>query len=153
MTPTVLPIPEVAPAPLSLRTDAMGIFTVLFAAGLANLNEPPDSLSRQVDDRAAFTWVFSLIVFGLVGLVGMLLPRRLQIIGLGLEALARTVLGLAAMVYCGAILQGFPLEVIKFSAMIYFGISALMFVGAFQIFRWLRAQRRVINEVMEHSHQ
>lgn len=90
-------------------------------------------------------WSMTLMSFGTLGVVSMLLPllgRR--IVGLGLEVVARLVLGSACLVYAGAVFTYTGWARGGFVILTYLGMTALLWVGAWQITRWLQAQGRAV---------
>lgn len=133
---------------LALRTDAIGIFAVLFFSGVTQITRPPGSLVHQLPLVFAYTWVASLVFFGALGLIATLLPRSKQILGMGLEVVARFGLGTAALVYSLGVYREFGAEGARFVVLTYLGIAVLMFVGAYRIAVWLHQQREAVDAVL-----
>lgn len=145
-----LPIPDRVPQALSLRTDAIGIFAVLAIAGLAQLiTTQPDSIRDQLTPPLADLWSATLLIFGVLGLVGTFLSRTRQIVGMGLEMASRIALGAGALTYAVAVYMsiGFPSG--RFVVLTYTGIAIMMLAGAYQISRWLRLQRKAVDRALE----
>ncbi len=144
------PLPGRLPPPRSFRTDTIGIFAVLFAAGLAQLiNQTPGPVRSVAEENlVADIWEITLASFGLLGLLATLTPKRWAVIGLGMEFVARIALGLGALAYSLAVgvYRGFSEA--EFSVLTYLGISVLMIVGAAQIMKWLREQRKAVDGVL-----
>lgn len=137
------------PPPLSLRTDVVGIFSVLMLSGIAQLlAATPDSLQAIVPETLRSIWSWTLLVFGGIGLAATLAPGRWRIMAMGVEAVARLALGLAALAYALAVLEYVGLQTGSLVFLTFLGISVLMMVGAIQLFRWLRRQRTVVTIVM-----
>lgn len=153
-TGVALPIssksPAYAPAPLSLRTDAIGIFLVLFVAGVAAIIAPDTNrVNGLLAPFAVYVWEFTLVVGGGLGIFATLVVgHRTPVVGLALEAIARVALASAALVYGAALYEARGLAG-GFSVLVYMGIATLLVVGAFQIGRWLLAQRRALDAALE----
>lgn len=146
-----LPLPEQLPPPRAFRTDTIGIFLVLFAAGLAQLiNQTPGAVRRVAEGSiAADVWEVTLVTFGLIGLVSTFMPKSKAIIGLGMELIARLGLGFGALTYGLAVGANRGFLVAEFAVLTYLGISGLMLVAAVQILGWLRTQRRVVDQYLD----
>lgn len=138
-----------APPPLSLRTDSMGIFTVLGFSGAAQLfTGVPGSVAEVVSPVAQLMWASTLLIGGVFGLCGTLVPARWRIIGFAMEAVARLALGIGALAYAAALGVAIGWNIAGFNILVFVGISIMMLVGALQIVRWLFWQRQVVTTVM-----
>lgn len=136
--------------PRGFRTDTIGIFLVLWVSGIGAVLNPRPGPLRNVAETSyiADLWQVNLIVFGAVGLLGCLLPRRMAILGRGLELTARLALGFSALAYAIAIYD-FRGPAAGTSIIVMLGIAMLMLVGAQQIWRWLRQQRKAVDAIQE----
>jgi len=133
------------PPPLAFRTDAMGIFAILGLTGVASLViGTPSSIEQIVPPWASIMWAVSLTAFGGLGFVATLCPRRLRVYGLAVEAMCRTGLALAPLVYSSAIIGVVGIKPRLATVIVFCGISAINAVAAVLIFRWLRKQQRLV---------
>jgi hypothetical protein len=94
----------------------------------------------------------TLAIGGVVGLVATFLPKRLAVVGLGLEFVARIALGIANLAYALAVTLSRGFFNAEFTILTYYGIALLMMLGAYQITRWLRMQRTAVDGVLAITH-
>ncbi len=136
--------------PRAFRSDTVGIFAVLFLAGITQLvTTEPGSVRSQVSPVVATIWSLTLAVFGAMGVVSVYLPRRFGFLGVGLHLAARLALGFGALTYAVAVTN--TLGVRGSSALValtFVGITVLCWRAAFVIYRWLQAQQRAVAAVL-----
>lgn len=145
------PVPR-APAPLSLRTDTVGIFVVLGISGISQLfTGPPDIITATLPPLVTAIWTWTLIVFSILGFVSTLVPGRYRVLGMFGEGVARLALGAGAMAYSLAILNYLGWSGAGFGILVFAGIALVMLVGAAQVARWLHRQRQVVTVVMHYQ--
>lgn len=137
-----------APPPLSLRTDSIGIFTVLALSGVSQfLTGPTASAAETLPQWALLSWELTLITGGFGGLASTLVPARWRVYGFAGEAIARLALGLGAAAYAAAVLNFRGMSA-GFTSAVFLGISVMMLVGAVQLGLWLHRQRQVVTVVL-----
>jgi hypothetical protein len=130
-------------------SDALGIFAVLALAGLTQLlTTEPGSLRATVAPAVATGWSVSLLVFGGIGVLSMLLPRRRILLALVLELGARVSLGFGAATYAAALIDALG-SAATFPAVVFGGISLMFFSGARQIRTELHHRRREMADLID----